>query len=170
MDEYENEAEGILEYNSINSTISFLKKFNIELLKLKEESSIFYLLDINKIVNELGKNNVYNNKMKFISKDPYTIPFYINLAKNIKRTIRAILKPSKKVLALDLDNTLYKGILGEDGIDKITNFEEYPGEHYKNLQTKIKNLKNRGILLALVTKNNLLMYKNYSKHKKCLYN
>ena len=155
MDEYENEAEGILEYNSINSTISFLKKFNIELLKLKEESSIFYLLDINKIVNELGKNNVYNNKMKFISKDPYTIPFYINLAKNIKRTIRAILKPSKKVLALDLDNTLYKGILGEDGIDKITNFEEYPGEHYKNLQTKIKNLKNRGILLALVTKNNL---------------
>ena len=84
----------------------------------------------------------------------------------IKRIIRNVFYPSKKVLLLDLDNTLYQGILGEDDIDKITNFSEYPGAHYNDLQIKIKNLKNRGILLGLVTKNNYEDVENLFSLKK----
>lgn len=154
MEEYENEPEGILEYNSINSIISFLKEFNFGLLKIKEKYNNFYLIDINKIISNLGVINVYNNKMKYLSKDPYKIEFYMEFVIYFKRIIKAIFKPSKKVLLLDLDNTLYNGILGEDDINQITNFEEYPQSHYKSLQIKIKNLKNRGVLLGLVSKNN----------------
>lgn len=153
MEEYQEEVNGILEYNTLNSITSKLKKFNLELLNLREKYNTLYLIDINKINYDLGMLNVHNNKMKYISKDPYKPEFYIELSKKIARIINRIFNPCKKVLILDLDNTLYKGILSEDGIETITNFEEYPNAHYKNLQIKIKNLKNRGILLCLATKN-----------------
>lgn len=154
MEEYENELEGILEYNSSNSVITFLKKFNMQLINLKEQYSNFYIIDINKIITTIGARNTYNNKMKYLSKDPYKVDFYIEMVRFLRRVISNIFYTSKKVLLLDLDNTLYQGILGEDDIDKITNFSEYPEAHYNNLQIKIKNLKNRGVLLGLVTKNN----------------
>ena len=64
MEEYENEFEGILEYNSSTSILTFLKKFNLQLIDLKEEYSNFYLIDINKIISTIGVKNTYNNKMK----------------------------------------------------------------------------------------------------------
>lgn len=153
MDEYEQEVNGILEYNSRNSITSKLKEFNLKLIELRENYSNLYLIDINKLIRNIGITNTFNNKMKYLSKDPYKIDFYIELAKKMVRVINRIYNPNKKVLILDLDNTLYKGILSEDGINSIINFEEYPNAHYKELQIKIKNLKNRGILICLATKN-----------------
>jgi len=59
-----------------------------------------------------------------------------------------------KVLAVDLDNTLWGGILGEDGMDGIQVGPEYPGAYYRSLQRAILDLSQRGILLAVCSKNN----------------
>ena len=154
LEEYEQEINGILEYNDLNSVTTQIKKFNLDLISLKEKYNNIFLVDINKIIQNIGAKNTYNDKMKYISKDPYKPYFYIELSKYITRIIDRIYNHNKKVLLVDLDNTLYKGILGEDDIKKITNFEEYPNAHYKNLQIKIKNLIKRGILVCLVSKNN----------------
>jgi len=59
-----------------------------------------------------------------------------------------------KVLAVDLDNTLWGGVLGEDGIEGIQLGTEYPGAFYRGLQRVILDIHQRGILLAVCSKNN----------------
>ena len=56
---------------------------------------------------------------------------------------------------MDLDNTLWGGVIGEDGIDGIRLGGEYPGAAFLNLQRAILDLYQRGILLAICSKNNL---------------
>ena len=70
--------------------------------------------------------------------------------------VRAVLGLSKKVLVTDLDNTLWKGVIGEDGVDGIEVGPGSPeGEAHLRLQKYMLELKNRGILLAACSKNNL---------------
>ncbi len=154
MDEYEYEANGILEYNDTNSVTSKIKDFNANLVLLKEKYSNLYLIDINRIIRNIGEISTYNDKMKYISKDPYKIEFYDELSTYLERIIDKVFNPSKKVLVVDMDNTLYKGILGEDELEKITDFNSYPNAFYKEFQVRLKNLKDRGVLLCIASKNN----------------
>src|SRR5205085_8212317 len=59
-----------------------------------------------------------------------------------------------KALVVDLDNTLWGGIIGEDGITGIKLGSEYPGAAYQELQRAMLDLSKRGILLAICSKNN----------------
>lgn len=154
MEEYEYEMEGIMDYKNKNNSYTFLKQINLELMNLINQYKYVHILDINKIAYKLGIKNLYDYKMKYISKDPYKIDVYIEMSKLLNRIIGAIYYRTKKLVAVDLDNTLYGGIIGEDGINGIKLSDEYPGHCYKKFQRTLKNLKNRGILLAIVSKNN----------------
>jgi FkbH-like protein len=68
--------------------------------------------------------------------------------------INAILSKRKKCLVLDLDNTLWGGILGEDGVTGIKIGGDYPGNAFAEFQKSIINLKNTGIILSICSKNN----------------
>jgi FkbH-like protein len=77
------------------------------------------------------------------------------LAEHIASCVRAALGCSSKVLALDLDNTLWGGIIGEDGIGGIALGPPSPaGERFQEFQRYLKGLKERGVLLTVVSKNN----------------
>jgi FkbH-like protein len=78
---------------------------------------------------------------------------YQRLGIGIARALRKSRVPPKKVLALDCDNTLWGGVVGEDGMDGIQLGEDAAGRGFLALQSKILELKQRGILLALVSKN-----------------
>jgi predicted enzyme involved in methoxymalonyl-ACP biosynthesis len=68
--------------------------------------------------------------------------------------IRSTYGKSRKVLVLDLDNTLWGGVIGDDGVDKIQIGRETPiGEAYTAFQEYCLALRNRGILLAVCSKN-----------------
>ncbi|MEY4134436.1 MAG: hypothetical protein RL386_786 [Bacteroidota bacterium] len=69
--------------------------------------------------------------------------------------ISALLHQRKKVLVLDLDNTLWAGILGEDGPEGIKMAGDYPGNAFRWFQAQLCALKSKGILLAVCSKNNL---------------
>ena len=70
--------------------------------------------------------------------------------------VRAVLGLSRKVLVTDLDNTLWRGVIGEDGVDGIGVGPGSPeGEAHLHLQRYMVDLKSRGILLAVCSKNNL---------------
>jgi FkbH-like protein len=78
------------------------------------------------------------------------------LAEAYMSHVRALLGLSRKVLVTDLDNTLWKGVIGEDGLDGISIGPGSPaGEAHLNLQRYMLDLKRRGILLAVCSKNNL---------------
>ena len=70
------------------------------------------------------------------------------------KIIRAAKGKAKKCLILDCDNTLWGGIIGEDGIAKIAIGKTYPGISYRDFQESILNLHNRGVILTICSKNN----------------
>jgi len=82
------------------------------------------------------------------------VPAQIAIAKGLARLIRAIHVPPAKCLAVDLDDTLWGGILGEVGRGGIALGQDYPGRVYRDFQSALRALRQRGILLAIASKNN----------------
>ncbi len=77
------------------------------------------------------------------------------LAQHLARTLRGALKPAAKCLVLDLDNTLWGGVIGDDGVAGIQLGDEHPGRAFKEFQRAVLGLRDRGIILALASKNDL---------------
>ncbi len=75
-------------------------------------------------------------------------------ARGLVRSFSTLYRAPRKVLCTDLDNTLWGGVLGEDGTDGIATGSAFPGNCYYEYQRYLKQLAARGILLAIVSKNN----------------
>ena len=86
----------------------------------------------------------------------------------LSRLINIILGGTKKVLVLDLDNTLWGGIIGDDGIKKIKiGRKDKVSKSFLNFQKFIKNLKSKGVLLAVCSKNLEKTTQDAFKKKRC---
>src|SRR5262249_8847124 len=71
-----------------------------------------------------------------------------------EQVIRERYASRKKVVCLDADNTLWGGIVGEDGVERIAIDRQYPGTLYRRFQSQLLDLARSGVVLALVTRNN----------------
>lgn len=106
------------------------------------------------IIREIGEEKAYSNQMLYMSSSPYSL--------NALRSIATVLSQMeiyrntarKKCLVLDLDNTLWGGVIGEDGLDGIELSNDKAGRRYYDFQRKILEIKQTGIILAIVSKNN----------------
>jgi FkbH-like protein len=112
-----------------------------------------HILDFAKVVEEVGRQNARDSQLEAIARAPYSQIVYQKLGIEISRLIRTILLPAKKVLALDCDGILWGGIVGEDGIDGIALSNDFPGRSFRLFQEMLLDLKRRGILLVLASKN-----------------
>ena len=120
---------------------------------LNDESNIF-LLDTNRWLNMVGSKS-YSPKLWYRSKVLFNAEFFKKAYKEILSVFNAVKGKSKKILFLDLDNTLWGGILGDDGIDNLSlGGHDELGEAYVDFQNSLLSLKRRGIILAIVSKNN----------------
>jgi FkbH-like protein len=91
--------------------------------------------------------------LKAIARAPYSQLVYQRLGIAITRLVRGMLLPTKKVLAFDCDGTLWGGQIGEDGIDELVLSNDYPGRSFRMFQEMLLDLKKRGVLLVLASKN-----------------
>ena len=90
----------------------------------------------------------------FESKQPGSPNFLVELAREVTQIILSLNRPPKKVLVLDLDNTLWGGVVADDGLHGIELGDTSPrGEAFKTFQRYILSLKQRGVLLAVCSKN-----------------
>lgn len=147
-------CNSLYDFQNKNSQINFIKKINLEMIDIVNRFSGVYIVDCEYISNSFGKKNIIDRKMWYLSKNPYKIDFYMELSKEYVKYIKAVKGNRKKCIVLDLDNTLWGGILGEDGFNGIKLGDDYPGRCYKDFQIELKKLKDRGILLAIDSKNN----------------
>ena len=92
--------------------------------------------------------SVYDAAGDRLAHVPYTPLFFASLARDLARTIHALKTPPHKVLVLDCDNTLWKGVVGEDGVDGIA-----LSEAHLALQRFVVAKKNAGMLVCLASKN-----------------
>jgi FkbH-like protein len=165
-------------YSEINDTVfgnyankyepSFLfqlRKLNYELMLFAEKQPNFYLLDISSIQNQTGKNNffqpsIYINTEMVLSLD--VLPW---IATHTLDLVAAMYGKFKKCLILDLDNTMWGGVIGDDGLENIQLGSLGIGKAFTEFQYWIKKLKNRGIILAVCSKNTESIAKEpFEKH------
>lgn len=114
------------------------------------------LIDLNDILLQVGLDNAVDRRMLYSSKAPYSFVFWKQYATCLASIIFRFTGKLKKVLVLDCDNTLWKGILGEDGMGGIDmNAHSKVGQIFNSVQNIIKWLSERGIIIAFCSKNNL---------------
>jgi len=112
----------------------------------------FYCLDIRNIF--FRNNEKYDYRMQYLTTSRYSNSNLKSINIIINQFLERIYKPSKKVIILDCDNTLWGGVVGELGCHNITLGEENEGKAYVDFQKSLKRLKNEGVILCVASKNN----------------
>ena len=112
------------------------------------------LLDLDEVLLQVGRDGFFDRRFWYASR----FPFAAAAAREISRRLVAIgvtlLTPKAKVIVLDADNTLWGGVVGEDGFDGIKLGPDYPGNVFVDFQRRILDLQQRGFILAMCSKNN----------------
>ena len=119
-----------------------------------EKSSRVFLVDLDTAAGAFGKTRITNWNTWYRGSIPFSDDFTPILADEYIRYVRAMKGRTKKCIVLDLDNTLWGGIIGEDGIEGIKLGNTAPGIEYVEFQRSLLSLYNRGIILAVCSKNN----------------
>ena len=113
-----------------------------------------HFLPLEEISGVLGRTNFYDFRRYFWTKQPFSEKGVARFAEHLFAAIRATTVGARKVLALDLDNTLWGGVVGELGPDGIALGETPDGEAFVAFQRYLKALAARGVLLVVCSKNN----------------
>jgi len=130
-----------------------LMRMNLRLAENLEHASNIFLLDTQRWTNTAGKN-AFNPKLWYMAKIAFGREVFVEAARDMKAALRAMTAGSRKLLIVDLDGTLWGGIVGDDGWENLKlGGHDYVGEAYRDFQRSLKSLKNRGILLGIVSKN-----------------
>ena len=121
---------------------------------LREEVPSSLLLDLDALVAEVGKRRAMDARHWLTARYPFSAEGSLELALRLASIGRVVKTPRAKVLVLDADNTLWGGVVGEDGLDGIALGPDYPGNAYVAFQRRILDLQQRGFILAMCSKNN----------------
>ncbi|MDH3421212.1 MAG: HAD-IIIC family phosphatase, partial [Gammaproteobacteria bacterium] len=137
---------------TMGSDWSFRKYVNLELGL--GAPAYLHICDLEFLTNRRGAINTEDERAWFESKQPGSPHLLVDLARELANIVVGLRRPPKKVLVLDLDNTLWGGVIGDDGLEGIEIGDTSPrGEAYKAFQRYVKSLKERGVLLAVCSKN-----------------
>ena len=132
----------------------FENYFNEQLQQLHATGCNVYVLPVKDAVTELGRKNFYSSKMWYVGSMPYSMKGLAAIAGLIARYTCVIKGAKKKCIAVDLDNTLWGGVIGEDGVSGIQLSNNKEGARFKDTQRVLKKMKEQGVMLAILSKNN----------------
>lgn len=164
-----NEIDDAVFGNFSNKTnVSFLyqlRKINYELMNLTQKLKNLFVLDINLLQSRYGNEFISDNKIYINTDLILSIDFLPIIAKGTLDIIQSINGRFNKCLILDLDNTIWGGIIGDDGVENIQIGDLGIGKAFSELQMWAKQLKQRGIILAICSKNDEAIAKEpFEKH------
>ena len=143
-------AEANLKYGLVN----VVKELNRRLLEMCKTVSDCVFFDVDEVAARYGRAAWRDERLFLSSRLPIAAGAFRAYAQGLVRSSSVLFRPARKVLCTDLDNTLWGGVLGEDGPQGIVTGSAFPGNCYLEYQRYLKRLAARGILLALVSKNN----------------
>jgi len=136
-----------------HSQAAYIQRINDQLWQLCCEISSCCVISYQQLLVGTGLNDWMDSKLYFLGRIPFGGKAQIRMGKVLARTIAATFSPPCKCLVLDLDNTLWGGVLGEDGVSGVQLGDNYPGNVYKSFQRTILGLRDQGVLLAISSKN-----------------
>jgi FkbH-like protein len=150
----QNPTLGILDAQNLKWQRNTIALTNREILNGLSKSKNSYILDIERIISKYGSNSILSQREWNTARLPFSKLGLIKLALEYTKFFKSLIGKQKKCLVLDCDNTLWGGVLGEEGISGIKFGQTYPGSVYYGLQEEILNLHARGVIIALCSKNN----------------
>jgi len=146
---------GILDGQTADGQTSAFERVNCALRGLANEFSGVYILDYDALVSRHGRRG-WNDEKKWLStRLPVSAGHLGHLAREWLRFLAPLSGRIAKALVVDLDNTLWGGVIGEEGMAGIQVGAEYPGAVYQALQRAVLDVARRGVILAICSKNNL---------------
>src|SRR5207302_6338254 len=145
---------GLLDAQIVGGQSEAIRQINCELRHLATSVRGIYILDYDALVARHGRLRWHDERKWLIARMPIAADRLIYLSHEWIRFLAPLTGRVSKALIVDLDNTLWGGIIGEEGISEIKLGSEYPGAAYQALQRAMLDLRRKGILLAICSKNN----------------
>lgn len=112
------------------------------------------LLDLDEVMLHVGRAQFFDRRYWYSARFPFTPVAAYEFSRRVAAVGSLLVSRQAKVLVLDADNTLWGGIIGEDGMDGIALGPDYPGNAYVEFQRRILDFQQRGFILAMCSKNN----------------
>lgn len=145
-------AQGYALAGGVDSPVGLVRRMNDALREALPEGA--YFVDLEQIAGYVGRRHFYEPRSYFWTKQPFGPEGLQELARHLGAGLRAVTTGPKKVLILDLDNTLWGGVVGEEGPLGVRLGDSAEGEAHRAFQRYCKALSERGVLLAVCSKNN----------------
>jgi FkbH-like protein len=113
-----------------------------------------YSIDLEAQIAELGEAESLDYRKELLYRQPYTEAYFTRIGERLMRIYSARRYEPKKCIVVDCDNTLWGGVIGEDGVGGVQLSDDYPGRAFLEFQRQLRVLRDSGIFLAICTKNN----------------
>ncbi|MCE3038665.1 HAD-IIIC family phosphatase [Helicobacter anatolicus] len=153
----------------LQGRVGVVQELNIALQNQIEKYPRVYLHDLNYLSSMLGLERYYDKSLFYQAKYAMSMESMIEIAFSLSRLIGSLFGKSKKALVLDLDNTCWGGVIGDDGLMGISIGDETAlGEGYSAFQQYALDLKNRGVILAVCSKNEIENAKEGFSHPRSI--
>jgi HAD superfamily phosphatase (TIGR01681 family) len=147
-------SQGILDWQMEVSQAQAITAINQVLYQKALRQTGLYLLDYDGLISRVGRSRWYDESKWLTMRMPIAADCLIHLANEWLRFLHPLTGRICKCLVVDLDNTLWGGVIGEEGMIGIALGSEYPGAAFRQFQQAILDLYKRGIVLAICSKNN----------------
>ncbi len=140
--------------SDVHGKINYITRLNQKFYDYANKSKNFFINDINYVSSCYGLDKWANQFYWHMYKYALEVPAIPYLSFNIANIIKSIYGKNKKAFVLDLDNTLWGGIVGDDGVENLSVGPEVPnGQVYFEFQKYLKEHKNLGVILNINSKN-----------------
>ena len=146
--------QGILDTQSEAGQLTAISELNRRLRALAARNTGVYILDYDALVARHGREQWHDERKWQTMRMPITAKNHLHVAHEWLRMLVPLSGGGCKVLVTDLDNTLWGGVIGEDGLAGIHLGADAKGAGFRALQRAMLGLRQRGIILAICSKNN----------------
>ena len=145
---------GNLEASETFGSVNFVLRLNAEFASYARNHSHLLINDILYLSAQIGQAGWFRPSYWYSFHMALSPTASVALGHNVAAIVKSVYGKSKKCLVLDLDNTLWGGVIGDDGLQNLILGKDHPvGEAYLDFQRYVKNLRRRGVILAVCSKN-----------------
>lgn len=143
---------GTLEFNYF-ALEKFVSELNNQLNNISAKFKNIRIINLNGLFNKFGQNNLFDYRLYYLAKSKWNKKGLDELSNLYLSHLKAYFGIRKKCIAVDLDNTLWGGIIGQDGIENIQLSNDGVGKSFYDFQLALLNFYQQGIILSICSKN-----------------
>ena len=145
---------GVLETKFDFGFNEMIEELNKSLRDISKNHNSVYVYNFNQFISKYGEKNIFDYRQFHVGDIQIALNFLPQFGYDLMSYIKPITGTNRKCIVLDLDNTLWGGIIGEDGFDGIELGHSPNGKAFVDFQKELLSLWNQGIILAINSKNN----------------